>query len=261
MSPKILVLDVERVPSWTKPLAFWSPKDLQHKYLGADDVAEWGRTICLAYQWYGERQVHFIAEWQEGGREGYLAKAKGLLEECDVLSGHNSKFFDFPHLQGDLIMAGLGAVPEPKHIDTLLIARKKANWEMNHLAVLTQRLGIPTKNDKYRIDVAMGAAAGDVKLQRRIERYNKGDVRASTGMLTKFLPISGVNLGVFVDSERPTCSRCTSAKLQRRGYATTTAGRYPRFQCQSCGGWSKGKGLLRPEDGGLPKGTTELRPI
>lgn len=253
MSAKILIADCERIPAWTKPLPFWTPRDLQKKYLTAKDVQSWGRTICLAYRWYGQRQIHFIAEWQDGGRQAYLEKTKALLEECDVLSGHNSKDFDFPHLQGDLIMAELGGVPEPKHIDTLKIARQVGNWEMNNLGVLTDRLGIVSKNDKYRIDMAMAAVAGDVKAQKRIERYNRGDVAASTALLKKFLPFSRVNLGLFEDDPTlPVCPKCLSKKVQRRGYAVKSALRYPRLHCQSCGGWSTGKTAI--------KGAVELRP-
>ena len=254
MSARILVADLERVPAWTKPLPFWSPRDLQKKYITAEDVQEWGRTICLAYSWYDEREIHFIAEWQEGGRQAYLEKARALFDEADVLGGHNSKDFDFKHLQGDFIMAGLTPAPEPKHIDTLKIARGNANWEMNHLAVLTQRLGIPTKNDKYRISVAMAAVAGDKKAQARIERYNKGDVRASKGLIKKLLPVSGTNLGLFADDPtRPVCPHCESKKVQRRGYAVKAALRYPRIQCMSCGGWSTAKTAIKEA------GSVELR--
>jgi hypothetical protein len=259
MSARILVLDCERIPAWTKPLAFWSPRDLKNRYIGADDVQDWGRTICLAYRWYGERQTHFIAEWQEGGRDAYLAKVKEILTECDVLSGHNSKGFDFPHLQGDLIMhygAKEGVVPEPKHIDTLLLARKYANWEMNNLVVLTKRLGIPTKTDKYRIATAMAAVAGDVKEQKRIESYNIGDVRASHAFLKEFLPLSNVNLGLFEDDPtKPVCPGCTSKKVQRRGFSVKAALRYPRFHCQACGKWSTGKTAIKTA------GSVELRPL
>jgi hypothetical protein len=227
-------------------------KSLQYRRLSPDDIEEWGRTICLAYRWFGE-PIQFIAEWQEGGREGFLRAAKDLLLEADVLVGHNSKGFDFAHLKGDLIMAGLGTVPEPKHFDTLLLARKHANWEANHLDTLTKRLGIPAKTDKYRIDVAMAAVSGDEKAQRRIERYNRGDVRASTGLYLKFRALGDINLGLFAeDPSRPSCTACQSTKLQRRGVAVKNALRYPRFQCTRCGKWMTSKKAEGP--------SVEMRP-
>lgn len=254
MSAKILVADVERVPAWTKPLPVWDMRGLQNKYLSPDDIETWGRTICLAYQWW-DGPMQFLAEWQPGGREGYLAAAQDLLEEADVLVGHNSKGFDWPHLKGDLIMAGLKIPPEPKHVDTLLLARKHANWEANHLDTLTKRLGIPAKTDKYRIETAMAAVSGDVKAQRRIERYNRGDVKATKGLAKEFRPLWGVNLGLFEDDPgRPVCTSCKSRNLQRRGFSVKAALRYPRFQCQSCGKWQTSKTADKAA------GSVEMRP-
>lgn len=254
MTAKILIADCERVPAWTHPLPIWDMKSLQYRRLSPNEIASWGRTVCLAYRWGLTGPIQFIAEWQEGGREGYLDAVAQILTEADVLSGHNSKGFDFPHLQGDLIMDGRTPVPEPKHIDTLLLARRHANWEANHLDTLTKRLGIPAKTDKYRVDVAMAAVNGDRKAQRRIELYNRGDVKASTGMLKKFLPLSSVNLNLFADDPtRPACTACGSLKIQRRGVVVKAALRYPRWHCTACGKWMTSRSAL-------PGGSVEMRP-
>jgi hypothetical protein len=255
VSARILVLDLERVPAFTKPLPVWDMKGLMNRRLGPDDIQSWGRTICFAYRWGLRGPIEFAAEWQEGGREGYLRTAQRLMEEADVLSGHNSELFDHRHLAGDLFAELDVKIPRIKHIDTLKLARANANYENNQLVSLTDRFGIPSKTDKYRIAVAMAAVGGDEKMQRKIERYNRGDVRASTGMLKKYLPLSGVNLGLFVDDPtRPVCPRCESKKVQRRGTAVKAALRYPRYQCQACGGWSTGKKAL-------PGGSVEMRPL
>lgn len=255
MTANVLILDVERVPAWTKPLPIWDMKSLQYRRLSPNEIETWGRTICLAFRWGLTGPIQFIAEWQDGGREGYLDAVAELFDKADVLSGHNSKGFDFPHLQGDIVMDGRTPLPEPKHIDTLLLARRHANWEANHLDTLTRRLGIPAKTDKYRIETAMAAVNGDLKAQAKIERYNRGDVRASTGMLKRFLPLSNVNLGLFADDPtRPACTACQSTRLQRRGYSVKAALRYPRYQCQACGKWQTSR---KSE----PVGSVEMRPL
>lgn len=254
MSASILILDLERIPAWTKPLPVWDMKSLMNRRLGPDDIAEWGRTICFAYRWGFTGPIQFAAEWQEGGRAAYLDTMQAVLEQADILSGHNSEQFDHKHLAGDLFMERNVVVPKIKHIDTLKLARQNANWENNQLVTLTKRLGIPTKTDSYRISVAMAAVSGDPKAQARIRRYNIGDVRASTGMLKKFLPLSGVNLGLFAeDPTLPACPKCQSRKLQRRGVAVKAALRYPRYQCQSCGGWMTSKTAEKT-------GSVEMRP-
>lgn len=241
MSARILVLDCERVPTWTKPLAIWDMKGLMNRRVSPSEVERWGRTICLAYRWGWTGKVEFIAEWQEG-REAYLRKIVELFEEADVLVGHNSEAFDYRHLAGDVMMDLGVALPSVKHIDTLKLARKHANWEANHLDTLTTRLGIPAKTDKYRIDVAEAAVAGDEKAQRRIASYNRGDVRATTGLAKALLPWSGVNLGLYEDDpSRPVCPGCGSRNLERRGFLVKVALRYQRWQCRACGKWSSSK--------------------
>lgn len=243
MTAKVLILDLERVPAWTKSLPVWDLNGLQNRRLGPHEIETWGRTICFAYRWGFTGPIRFAAEWQEGGREPFLRTAQRLLEEADVLSGHNSERFDHRHLAGDLFAELNVAIPKIKHIDTLKLARANANYENNQLVSLTQRFGIPSKTDKYRIEVAMAAVNGDPKAQRKIELYNRGDVKASTGMLKKYLPLSGVNLGLFEDDpSRPVCPHCaTAGKMQRRGVSVKAALRYPRFQCQKCGGWTTSK--------------------
>lgn len=254
MSPRILIFDIERVPAWTKPLPIWDMKSLKYKYLGPGDIQSWGRTICLAYQWLGESKIHFIAEWQEGGRLAFLEKARDLLTEADVVVGHNMQDFDLPHLEGEFVLENISQPAPVKVFDTLKVMRKHGNLENNQLDTLDKRFGFTGKSDKYRIDVAMGAVDGDVKMQKKIELYNRGDIRATKRVYLRLRPLGNVNLNVTFDDSADVvrCHACSSTKVQRRGVAVTGLGRYQRFQCQSCSAWGKGKKLLSP--------TAEIRP-
>lgn len=240
MSANIVVLDVERVPMWTKQLPVWDMRGLMNRRLTPGDIAEWGRTICMAYRTLG-KPVQFTAEWHDGGREAFIRQTWDVFNEADVIVGHNSKAFDTKHLQGEWALLGLGPASPVKHFDTLVEARKHFNFEANHLDTLTKRFGIVAKNDKYRIDTAMAAVGGDVKAQKRIERYNRGDVRASTGLYLYLRAWGNVNLGLYRDDDRPVCPACESPRMQRRGYAVKQALKYPQYQCQACGKWMTSK--------------------
>lgn len=241
MSARIITLDIERVPMWTKRLPAWDMRSLMSRRLTPDDVDEWGRTICLAYRVRGERQIHFLAEWQEGGRPAFLRAAWDVYDGADVIVGHNIQDFDTPHLQGEWMLE-FGYLPSPvKHIDTLKLARKHANYEANHLDTLDKRFGHGGKTDKYRIGTAMDAVNGDVKAQRKLERYNQGDIRATERVLKRLLPLSNVNLGLYETDDIPRCPACGSTELESRGYAYTAISAFPRYRCKKCGKWSKGK--------------------
>lgn len=242
MTARIVVLDIERVPMWTKPLPVWDMAGLKNHYLTSDEIESWGRTICMAYRWQGEKEMHFISEWGDGRGE-FLDKAWDVYDEADVVVGHNVQDFDSLHLNGDWIIAGR-TLPSPvQYVDTLKLARKGANWEANHLDTLDKRFGHRGKTDKYRIQMAMDAVNGDVRAQKKIQRYNEGDIRASERVYERLRPLSKVNVGAFVDSDVPACPACGGTELERRGYSYTAAGAYPRFHCKNkrCGKWSKGR--------------------
>ena len=255
MTARILIFDIERVPMRTKNLAVWDMKGLTYRRLNPGDIERWGRTICLAYRWLGGGKTEFIAEWQEGGRLGFLEAARDLLDEADIVVGHNSTGFDVPHLEGEFILENLTPPSPFKQFDTLLTMRKHGNLEANHLDTLDKRFGFSGKTDKYRIDVAEAAAAGDEKMQRKIERYNKGDIAATTRVFLRLRPWGNLNVGLFVeDPTDPVCPACGGKRLQRRGYSVKSALRYPRFQCQAtgCGRWSTSRKAAA--------GSVEMRP-
>jgi hypothetical protein len=249
--PKILVLDIERVPMFTKPLPVWTMGDLRNHWLRADEIESWGRTICLAYRWQGDKQIRFIAEWHEG-RKAFLQKAWDLYDEADIVVGHNIVSFDTPHLQGEWLLEDMNLPSPVRQVDTLKLARKGANWEANHLDILDKRFGNRGKSDKYRIQLAMDAVNGDPKAQGKIERYNAGDIRATERVYHRLRPLSKVNVGLFIDDEQPLCPACGGTKLQRRGYSVTGVSVFPRYRCMTCGKWMRGKKSeriveLRPE--------------
>lgn len=236
---KILTLDIERLIGKFEG-EFWDPNDMKNRRIPPDWVVRSPRTICFAWKWEDERTVGFVSEWDDGA-EGMAQKAYELYCEADVVQGHNIKGFDSPHLQALANEHGL-VLPPVQHLDTLTIARKHFNFEHNNLDVLCRRFGIKGKVDKYDPEVAKRAVLDDHgPSQRRITRYNKGDVYpASEGLARYFRPYSGINFAALDAVGGLVCPLCKSTRMQKRGTAVTKAGyRYPRYQCQECGAWSQ----------------------
>lgn len=251
--PRVLVSDIERIPMRTKSIPVWDMKSLQHRRLSPSDIERWGRVICLAYRWLDKPGTRFLAEWQEGGRRGFLTAVRDLYDEADMVVGHNSIAFDTPHLRGEWVLEDVTQPSPFKEFDTLQVMRRNGNLEANHLDTLDKRFGHRGKTDKYRIEVAEAAAAGDVRMQQKIERYNKGDIAATVRVYKRLRPLGRVNLGLFSDDPtRPSCTACGSPRVQRRGTAVKQALRYERFQCQACGKWMTGRKAI--------PGSVELRP-
>lgn len=255
--PRIVTLDIERVPGvahvkhWGRTIEgdFWDLngwKDLIRRRISFEEVQEWPRTICLAWRQLGKTKVEFAAEWQEDGYEGMLRRAWDAYDKADIIVGHNVRAFDTKHLNTGWRDLGLGQPSPFKTVDTLTQARAVFGDESKQLVALTSRLGIPTKTDKYDVKTARAAVAGDVKAQRKLAAYNKGDIIASEELYlaTRTWMKSHPNMGLYMDGDVKRCGRCGNAELQRRGFAYTDESKFQQYACvgdKGCGAWMRGK--------------------
>ena len=257
--PKTAVFDIERLPGTatvdhygtTVTGPFWDLNDFKFRgvlkrRIRPEEVTRWPRTICMAWKWRGKKRIYFSAEWLNGGEERFARDVHGLFCEADVLVGHNIKSFDVKHCNWMFAQHGLPVPPEARYVDTLTIARKVWGAESKTLDSLCERLGIPRKTDKYDPAIAEAACAGDVKAQRIITSYNKGDITASEGLLERAAPWdkSFPNATLYVDEHvsPKTCPRCEEPDaLQRRGFKYTSLGKFRRYQCVKCSGWTSGR--------------------
>ena len=69
VTARVVTLDIERIPGRARVKhrgltiegEFWDLNGWKHtigRRIHADDVLEWPRTICAAWRWYGEDEVH-----------------------------------------------------------------------------------------------------------------------------------------------------------------------------------------------------------
>lgn len=239
---KVAILDIERVPG-RFVADFWDLNGFKNRRISPSEVTEWPRTICFAWKWLDSKRVHFSAEWESAGYEGMLRQAHEVYDEADVVVGHNLNAFDTKHLRTGWRDLGLLPPAPFKIVDTLTQARRWFGDESMQLVALTSRLGIATKTDSYDIATARAAVAGDVKAQRKLKAYNIGDIHASEELYLRLRPwMNGhPHHALYALDDAACCQNCGSRDLQRRGYDTTSLGKYPKFQCKACGKWGRGK--------------------
>lgn len=243
---RILIVDIERVQGVAE-IPFWDLNSWKGRRLPHDVVTSWPRTVCLAWKWLGDTKVQFAAEWEDGGSDGMFRTAWDLFNQADVVVGHNMRGFDAKKLAAEWAVLGLQSPSPYKIYDTLTVARQKFGFESNTLDSLCRRLNIGAKVDRYDPKVANAAVAGNTAAQKRLARYNRGDVTITEAAYLRLRAWStnGVNLGVFVDNLLPLCPACGSSDLTDRthadGPATTGVSKYPKYQCKQCGAWSRGK--------------------
>ena len=233
----IVTLDIERIPgSFTAD--FWDMNAFKNRRIHPDMVTDWPRTICLAWRFYGTKRVEFAAEWEPGGHQAMLVAAWEVYDKADIVVGHNVARFDSKHLQTGWLELGL-PMPSPfKTVDTLTVARQRFAMESNTLDAICKRLNIPHKTDKYEVQVAKDAIAGDVKAQRKLRLYNCGDIVASEALYDRFrgrIPnhphvLTGNALDVLH------CNQCNGRDLSRNGVKLANQILYLLYRCNGCGG-------------------------
>lgn len=253
----VVTLDIERVPghfatTWrgmTVEGDFWDLSETRRtmqRRLDPDDVTEWPRTICVAWKWKDERRIEFASEWGDG-REGMLRRVWDVYHRAALVQGHNVNAFDTKNLKGEWAMLGLTPPSPWKVYDTLTVARKELRLESNKLDSLCKRFGLSAKTDKYDVATARAAVAGDTKAQRKIERYNKGDIRASEALADWLRPWHRAHpiVGAPSGDER-VCTRCgsTDLTLDATRYRAVVMD-YGLYLCETCGSWMRAGHVAR----------------
>lgn len=237
---KIAILDIERVKGRFAG-EFFDPNDMKGRRIPHDWVTEPPRTICFAYRWYGEDEIHTYAEWDKGGWAKMHRQAWKVYDQAQIVVGHYLPKFDTPKLRNGWLRLGL---PDPspwKEVDTWRVALR-LGFEYNGLDALCKELGIPAKTDHYDPLVARAAVDGDREAQARIVAYNAGDVEANTWLLDRFrghIPGHPHDVDGTIN-DRPVCNQCWSDNLDRDGIVLARQIAYVNYRCGDCGASVRG---------------------
>lgn len=240
MSPKILVIDIETAAATVETFGLFKQN------IGIGQIIDPVRVICFAAKWHGEpdKKIVFHAEW-DSTHEDMISAAYELINEADFVVGWNSQGFDVKHLNAEFLKYGYKPPSPYKNVDLMLCARKNFRLMSNKLDWYAQQLGVGSKVQNGGMSLWRELARPEsekslLKARKLMERYNRADVALTDELFVKLRPwISGVNVGLYVDSDKPVCVNCGSESLQRRGWAYLTAGKYRRFQCNDCGRWNR----------------------
>lgn len=235
--PRILTIDLERLPGRLPERDIWEPRDLKYvNYIHPETWVELPSTLCFAWKWYGERAVHFASAWDG---DDLASISWDLFNEADAVVTYNGNRADIRWLKGDWVTADL-VPPSPfKSIDLYVVGRREFAFESKSLRHLCERLGVENKSGHYSIADARAAMAGDEKAQRRMRRYNQQDVRVTEGLLDRLGSFvkEHPHYGVYTGTER-CCWRCGSENLTQQGFTGTPLTMYALLQCE-CGAFSR----------------------
>jgi predicted RNA-binding Zn-ribbon protein involved in translation (DUF1610 family) len=235
---KILVWDIETIPIKAYLWGIWNQNVL------VDNIIEDFALSCVSWSWVGENKVHTVsllddlkAFKKNPYDDSVVVKAvHKVLQEADVVVAHNGDRFDTKKFNTKAFLLGLDPLPKIPSVDTLKVAKKHFSFTSNKLDYIAKSLGFGGKDNITMADFR-GIAEGDVNSLKKMVRYNRKDVKI---LKSVYLRIRGwidnhPNLNMILNSTVSICPNCGSTDLRHKGYRYTQAGRYQRYQCQSCG--------------------------
>lgn len=234
---KVLYLDIETSPIEAYTWGIWQAN------IGINQIIKPTEVISFAAKWRGKKNKMYFDIHDSDGHTGMVDAAHGLLDEADVLVTWNGKTFDEPHLKREFVTAGMKPPSPWKHLDLMQVVKRQFKFPSNKLQYVSTALGFEGKVQHTGFDLWVRFMAGDPKARALFKKYNIQDVVLLEDIHDRILPHipNHPHYGLYSDGSRPVCQNCESTHLQRRGWATTSVGKYPRFQCQDCGKWHKGK--------------------
>jgi len=243
--PKILLVDIETAPT----LAYvWGLFD---QNVGIDQIKQDSYVLCWCAKWFGKRGTMFdsIQNYplfkKEPANDINIAKsAHKLLSEADIIVAHNGDGFDIKWLNYIFIKHNLPPIQPTKSVDTLKVARANFLFTSNKLDFISQRLGVGAKVKHEGFGLWTKCMAGCKKAWQRMERYNRRDVLILERVYERVRPFMKSHPLLRPIKERANgkeCPLCHKPRLQKRGFNTTSIGRFIRYQCMACGKWSNEK--------------------
>ena len=237
--PKILIFDIESAPilgvAWRK----WE-SDLV--WIESD----W-HLLSFSSKWlHGKQTTRALPDYPDytpGSKDDKALATElwHLLDQADVVVGHNARAFDVKKANARFLKHGLPPVRDFKIVDTMLIARRAFSLTSNKLDDIAQYLGIGRKVATGGYQLWRDCMAGEPAAWRRMKKYNRGDTLLTEAVYLALRPWdkSHPNFNAMLD--RPTgCPKCGHAEMERRGYGYTKTGRRPEFRCKKCGGTASG---------------------
>lgn len=255
MNPKILLLDIETAPVLAH---VW---DLWDQNIALNQIERDWFMMSFAAKWYESASGELFGPHKKviykdlrgrklGNDKPILQVLWNLLDECDIILTQNGKKFDAKKINARFILNGMKPPSNYKVLDTYLIAKKHFGFTSNKLEYMTDKLCKKFKKSKHKkfsgFELWKECLKGNKEAWKEMEQYNVYDILSLEELFHKLYPWdNGIDFNVYRDAKDFSCN-CGSKKFQKRGFSYTKQGKFQRYICKNCYGWSKSKTNLIP---------------
>ena len=170
--------------------------------------------------------------------ESLVLQVWHLLNNADIVVGHNLRRFDIKKINARFAYYRLPPPSPYKIIDTLEICKSKFAFPSNKLNDVCAYLGIGVKEDTGGFSTWAKCVKGDDSALEHMEIYNQQDVRLTRELYKRLRSFdnNSVNVSVMVDQTGMICSSCASDDVEVLDgkFVHTPNGKYQAYKCNSC---------------------------
>ena len=261
-APRVIALDIETAPC----VAYvWRTGK---QVITIDHIQQESTLISFSWsEWeYGKvKKAKYLSTFEQANQRDdkqLVTRLWDILKDATHVVAHNGARFDWPMINGAFYRSGLPPLPKPKILDTMLMARQIGGQASYKLAWLTkdQQRSKRSHSRFPGLELWIEWLSRNPAAEREMRLYNNMDVEAMCELLNKVLPwAKGPQFAGLVPQSQGreelahSCPRCGSGDVTPRGFTTTVAGRYQRYKCGECGGWSQSRFMVREKRNHLLK--------
>lgn len=219
------------------------------RYFKPESISRDWTMLGAAWKWKGEdsAQVVSVTPSEPLNDEGIVRALYAVLDEADVIIGHNSDKFDIKKFNTRAIAYDLPPLGKKIQIDTLKIARKYFAMTSNRLSYLADFLKVPQKKDESPDwSKCLEGCPDELRYMRK---YNKQDVFVTEAVYDKLMGWHDTHPNI-AEPKRDiegfivpnTCPKCGSPNTHKRGFRYMASGiKYQDIRCYDCRASFKGE--------------------
>jgi hypothetical protein len=246
--PKILIFDEETLPLKCFTWGIWD-QNISHECI----INDWVLLGWSAKYLFDSVIMSDILTPIEAVNRDDLRITKSLwdiINDADILVGHNIKGFDIPSFQTRCLFHKLNPPSFSRPIDTLEISRKNFRFSSNKLDSICGTLNLDRKR-KTDMDLWIRCDRGDPEALLEMQTYNKNDVHIAEDYYVEVRPWvqSHPNMGIYDDNDGTVCRICGGSHLTENGFYYTNVSKFVSLRCDDCGALNrKAENLLTTEE-------------
>jgi hypothetical protein len=218
--------------------------------------------LSFAYKWLDRKGTGFVSiaqnpKWEPGSDDDLhvALRLAALFDRADVVVAHNGDRFDQKKANSRFLFHQIDPPSPYETIDTLKESRRYMAETKHSLGALADHYGLDPKGNPGGISLWLACMNGDPAAWRKMERYNRQDVRTLEQLYLRLRPWIG-SPGKRAHPNRAhwqkgdlVCPKCGSANTIIRGWRRTIVSEYPTVFCRSCRGYSRLRERKSQRDG------------